>query len=87
LAGEAQPHVTLCGRDSVQIHERSRDLNLAALRSRLSTTTSDLRSNDFLLRFHIPPYEVTVFADGRAVFKGTTDPAVARSLYARYIGV
>ena len=86
LAGEAQPHVTLCGRDSVQIHERSRDLNLDALRSRLAAAASDLRSNDFLLRFRIPPYEVTVFADGRAVFKGTTDPAVARSLYARYIG-
>ena len=86
LAGAVQPHVTLCGRDSVQIHERSRALNLDALRSRLSATISDLRSNDFLLRFRIAPYEVTVFADGRAVFKGTTDPAVARSLYARYIG-
>jgi adenylyltransferase/sulfurtransferase len=86
LAGEAQPHVTLCGRDSVQIHERSRALNLDSLRSRLAATISDLRSNDFLLRFRIAPYEVTVFADGRAVFKGTTDPAVARSLYARYIG-
>jgi molybdopterin/thiamine biosynthesis adenylyltransferase len=86
LAGEAQPHVTLCGRDSVQIHERARALDLVSLRSRLAPTISDLRSNDFLLRFRVAPYEVTVFADGRAVFKGTTDPAVARSLYARYIG-
>jgi adenylyltransferase/sulfurtransferase len=30
---------------------------------------------------------MTVFADGRAILKGTKDPAVARSLYARYIGV
>jgi molybdopterin/thiamine biosynthesis adenylyltransferase len=86
LAGEAQPHVTLCGRDSVQIHERARALDLASLRSRLSPAVSDLRCNDFLLRFRVAPYEVTVFADGRAVFKGTTDPAIARSLYARYIG-
>ena len=86
LHGEAQPHVTLCGRDSVQIHERARALNLAALRSRLSGIVGDMRSNDFLLRFRVAPYEMTVFADGRAVFKGTTDPAVARSLYARYIG-
>jgi molybdopterin-synthase adenylyltransferase len=28
---------------------------------------------------------MTVFADGRAIIKGTQDPAVARSLYARYI--
>jgi len=86
LHGAAQPHVTLCGRDSVQIHERSRALNLSALRSRLSGIVGDLRSNDFLLRFRVAPYEMTIFADGRAVFKGTTDPAVARSLYARYIG-
>jgi molybdopterin-synthase adenylyltransferase len=86
LNGEVQPHVTLCGRDSVQIHERTRALNLGSLESRLAGIVGELRSNDFLLRFRVAPYEMTVFADGRAVFKGTTDPAVARSLYARYIG-
>jgi adenylyltransferase/sulfurtransferase len=29
---------------------------------------------------------MTVFTDGRAILKGTKDPAVARTLYARYIG-
>ena len=47
---------------------------------------ADVRTNGFLLRFRVDSYEVTVFPDGRAVFKGTQDPAVARSLYARYIG-
>jgi molybdopterin-synthase adenylyltransferase len=86
LRGEVQPHVTLCGRDSVQIHERARALDLGELRSRLSGLVGEVRSNDFLVRFRVAPYEMTVFADGRAVFKGTTDPAVARTLYARYIG-
>jgi len=86
LLGEAQPHITMCGRDSVQIHERTRVLDLALLRNRLSPTVSDVRHNEFLLRFRIPPYEMTVFSDGRAILKGTKDPAVARSLYARYIG-
>lgn len=86
LTGQAQPHVTLCGRDSVQIHERGRNLNLEALRKRLSPTVSDLRHNEFLLCFRAEPYQMTVFADGRAIFKGTKDPAVARTLYARYIG-
>jgi adenylyltransferase/sulfurtransferase len=84
--GDAQPHITMCGRDSVQIHERSRSLDLATLKSRLSPTVSDVRHNEFLLRFRIPPYEMTVFSDGRAILKGTKDPAIARSLYARYIG-
>lgn len=86
LKGEAQPHVTMCGRDSVQIHERGRSLDLTMLKKRLSPTVSDVRHNEFLLRFRVPPYEMTVFSDGRAILKGTKDPAVARSLYARYIG-
>jgi hypothetical protein len=86
LDGDAQPHITMCGRDSVQIHERGRALDLATLKTRLAPTADDVRQNDFLLRVRIAPYEMTVFADGRAIFKGTRDPAVARSLYARYIG-
>jgi len=86
LEGQAQPQVTMCGRDSVQIHERRRALDLGALGRRLAATVGDVRHNDFLLRFRVAPYEMTVFADGRAILKGTRDPIVARSLYARYIG-
>ena len=86
LQGQAQPHITLCGRDSVQIHERGRTLNLEALQARLASTVSDVRHNEFLLSFRVDPYQMTVFADGRAILKGTKDPSVARSLYARYIG-
>jgi molybdopterin-synthase adenylyltransferase len=86
LEGEAQPHLTMCGRDSVQIHERRRQLDLAALGKRIAPTVAEVRENGFLLRFRVPPYEMTVFADGRAVIKGTRDTGVARSLYARYIG-
>jgi molybdopterin-synthase adenylyltransferase len=86
LAGEAQPHITMCGRDSVQIHERARTIDLRVLEARLRPLVENVRQNDFLLRFRIAPFEMTVFADGRAILKGTRDPAVARSLYARYIG-
>ena len=86
LHGQAQPHITLCGRDSVQIHEAGRAMDLHALKFRLTSVADDVRQNDVLLRFRVAPYEMTVFADGRAILKGTKDPAVARSLYARYIG-
>jgi molybdopterin-synthase adenylyltransferase len=87
LEGELQPHITMCGRDSVQIHERSRRLDLGALSRRLAgASAAEVRNNEFLIRFRVPPYEMTVFADGRAIIKGTKDPSVARSLYARYIG-
>jgi adenylyltransferase/sulfurtransferase len=86
LEGESQPHITMCGRDSVQIHERSRALDLSALAARLRNVADEVRQNDFLLQFRIAPYEMTVFADGRAILKGTKDLSTARSLYARYIG-
>jgi molybdopterin-synthase adenylyltransferase len=86
LDGEAQPHITMCGRDSVQIHEQGRAIDLALLKTRLSPAVEEVRQNDFLLRFRIPPYEMTIFANGRAILKGTKDPAIARTLYARYIG-
>jgi molybdopterin/thiamine biosynthesis adenylyltransferase len=86
LEGEAQPQITMCGRNSVQIHERRRAIDLSALSGRLSAIAPGVQHNDFLLRFTTPPYELTVFPDGRAIIKGTQDPAVARSLYARFIG-
>src|SRR5258708_6348467 len=86
LEGDAQPHLTMCGRDSVQIHERRRQLDLAALGRRIAPTVAEVRENGFLLRFRVPPYEMTVFSDGPAILKGTRDTSVARSLYARYIG-
>ena len=88
LAGENRAHITLCGRDSVQIHEHHRPIDFAAMRARLSTHSDvqDLRSNDLLLRFRRGPHTITLFADGRAIVQGTTDITVARSLYARFIG-
>mgnify|MGYP003336154118 CR=1 FL=1 len=32
------------------------------------------------------PFEFTVFPDGRAIIKGTSDTDRARTLYAKYIG-
>jgi molybdopterin-synthase adenylyltransferase len=85
LAGEGRPHITLCGRNSVQIHERHRPINLAEMGERLKSLGA-VRHNEFVLKFSLNSYEMTVFPDGRAIIKGTTDRALARSLYARYIG-
>ena len=85
LKGEKRAQVSLCGRNAVQIHERARPLDLQELAIRL-TPLGPVRANEFALRFETPPYLLTVFADGRAIVKGTTDIGVARSLYSRYIG-
>ncbi len=85
LAGEGRPHITLCGRNSVQIHERHRPVDLAQLSEQLQPLGT-VRHNDFVLKFWQEPYELTLFPDGRAIIKGTTDKTIARSLYARYVG-
>jgi adenylyltransferase/sulfurtransferase len=85
LRGEGRPHITLCGRNSVQIHERSRPLDLAEMEARLQPHGT-VRRNDLLLRFERGQHTITLFADGRAIVQGTTDVAVARSLYARFVG-
>jgi len=88
LAGKNRAHITLCGRDSVQIHEHHRPVDFAAMRARLAAHADiqDLRSNDLLLRFRRGPHTLTLFPDGRAIVQGTTDVMLARSLYARFIG-
>jgi adenylyltransferase/sulfurtransferase len=85
LAGEGRPHITLCGRNSVQIHERERPVDFAELSSRLEPH-GVVRHNEFVLKFWRDPYEMTLFPDGRAIIKGTVETAVARSLYARFVG-
>ena len=85
LAGDQRPHITLCGRNSVQIHQHHHPLNLAELETRLQSL-GQVRANGLLLRFTYPPYTLTVFPDGRALIQGTTDTGLARSLYARFLG-
>jgi adenylyltransferase/sulfurtransferase len=85
LEGEGRPHITLCGRNSVQIHERQRPVDFGEMSKRLKPHGT-VSHNDFVLKFWREPYEMTLFSDGRAIIKGTTDPGVARSLYARFVG-
>lgn len=80
---------TLCGRNAVQITVRPiPELNLAELAARLKTGgAQDLQENEFLLRFRLGSYEWTIFPDARAIIKGTDDLNVAKTLYARYVGI
>ena len=85
LAGVGRPHISMCGRNSVQIHERQRPIDFDEITRRL-TPHGTVKHNEFVLKFWHDPYELTLFPDGRAIIKGTTDTAIARSLYARYVG-
>ncbi len=85
LSGDRRAPISLCGRNAVQIHESFRPINLVVLREKLEGLGKVL-ANEFALRFFVDPFEMTVFPDGRAIIKGTTDLGLARSLYSRYVG-
>jgi adenylyltransferase/sulfurtransferase len=76
----------LCGRNAVQVNPgRGHVLDLARLGARLSCM-GQVSVNEHLLRLVVGDYELTVFPDARAIVKGTDDAAVARSVYAKYVG-
>jgi len=85
LEGQQKKPVSLCGRNAVQLHENARPLNLPELAERLRAV-GEVRVNEFALRMTLPKYQLTLFPDGRAIVKGTTDVGVARGLYARLVG-
>jgi adenylyltransferase/sulfurtransferase len=87
LNGErAGQSAVLCGRNAVQISPQStRKIDFDVLASKLATAGKLIR-NPFLLRLTVGDYQLTLFADGRAIISGTSDIAQARTLYARYIG-
>lgn len=85
--------MSLCGRNAVQIFPAQKTvvLDFAALAEQLSNlgklgNLREVSYNRYLLKFAADGYEVTVFPDARSIIKGTDDLAVARSLYAKYIG-
>lgn len=88
LEAENQDFFTaLCGRDAVQIQPpNASQIDLQNLAEKLKNA-GEIKLNEYLLRLTIDDYELTVFKDARAIIKGTDDISVARSIYAKYIGV
>jgi len=93
LAGQfASATTTLCGRNAVQLrqHVSAERLKLDELAERLRAH-GEVSVNSFVLRAVIhdsgQAYELTLFADGRAIVKGTDSAATAKSIYAKYVGV
>jgi molybdopterin-synthase adenylyltransferase len=85
LEGQRRTPVSLCGRNAVQLHEQARPIDLQELAARLRPL-GEVRVNEFALRMEMRKYHITLFPDGRAIVKGTTDVGIARSLYARLVG-
>lgn len=79
--------VSLCGRNAIQIRPlHTAPVPLEQLADRLTGIGQVTARNNYLLRFKVDGYDITLFADARAIIKGTEDETVARALYAKYVG-
>jgi adenylyltransferase/sulfurtransferase len=86
LEGDPLRTITLCGRNAVQLIPGVKgDIDFNEL-SKSIGAFGPVQFNDFLLRCSSPPYELTLFRDGRAIVKGTEEAATARSVYSKMVG-
>lgn len=87
LAGwEVSEETRLCSRNSIQIDPvQDLGVSLETLADRLRAA-GEVEFNGHLVRFCVEDYELLIFANGRAIVRGTTEPKVARGLYAKYVG-
>lgn len=86
LSSASEAAAVLCGRDAIQISPaQPTRINFSLLAERLRRA-GEVKSNEYLLRFKTGKFELTVFQDARSIIRGTDEIAVARSLYAKYIG-
>ena len=87
LNGTPLRTITLCGRNAVQLIPGVRgELDFEQL-SHSIRAFGEVQFNDFLLKCSNPPYELTLFKDGRAIVKGTEEASVARSMYSKIVGL
>ena len=83
----ASQTTTLCGRNSVQISfPKGQKIDFNEVSERLANV-GRVTLNPFLIRCALESYEVTIFKDGRAIIEGTKDPTVAKTVYAKYVGL
>ena len=86
LSSTTEAAAVLCGRDAIQISPaQPTRINFSSLAERLRRA-GEVKFNEYLLRFKTGNFELTVFQDARSIIRGTDEIAVARSLYAKYIG-
>ncbi len=77
---------SLCGQNSVQVlNAATGKLSFPELAQRLEHL-GPVSYNSFMLHFEANGHEIVVFADGRAIIKGTSDETLARGLYSQYVG-
>jgi adenylyltransferase/sulfurtransferase len=79
--------MSLCGSNAVQITPiKQGKISFEELEQKLRKI-GDVNRDEIVLKFKIPNYEFNIFRNGRTIIHGTNDKTIAKSLYAKYIGM
>jgi hypothetical protein len=77
---------TLCGQETVQINPgRHLKVDLETKEAEWTAHGTVSRSGP-VVTLDLGQVRLHLFSSGRVLVKGTSDPAVAKTLYARYVG-
>lgn len=78
-------YTKIMGQNAVQIipFEEGK-VDLPKLAIELSSLGS-VMVNEYLIRFLIDNFELSIFQDGRTIINGTTDTGIARNFYSKYV--
>ncbi|MFX1297232.1 MAG: ThiF family adenylyltransferase [Promethearchaeota archaeon] len=86
-AKKKETMISLCGRGAIQITPvNDVEISFEDLGKKLQKLGA-VDYHKLVLRFKIPGYELNIFKNGRTIIIGTNDKKIAKSLYAKYIGV
>jgi len=86
-AKKKETAISLCGSGAIQITPATNmKISFEELGKKLQKS-GDVHIHEVVLRFRIPGYELNIFSSGRAIIIGTNDKKIAKSLYAKYVGI
>ncbi len=78
---------SICGSNSIQINPpfaKTIDIEKSVENLKKYGTVV---FNEYLVKLFYENYEITIFKDGRAIIKGTSEPSIAKSLYSKFVGM
>lgn len=78
--------VYLCGKNSIQINPLQKNISVEEIINRLKSLNIEVKRNAYFIKFTVEDVQFTLFYDGRAMLKNTSDINRAMSLYTRYVG-
>lgn len=79
--------VSLCGENAMQITPAKNSILSFEEFAQKLQKSGEVKVTKFIIKFTVNSYQINIFKSGRAIIYGTNDEKIAKSLYAKYVGV